>query len=103
MSTGMPAPGGRLEPAVRELRRLEERPMNAPTEPRLLRRAILALAGVLLSAAAGLVLLGEQQAEGDAGSRADRLRQLQSDGDALLIGMVNQESGVRGYLVTGRG
>jgi PAS domain S-box-containing protein len=75
--------------------------MNAPTEPRLLRRALIVLAGMLCSAAAGLVLLGEQQAARDAGCRADRLRQLQRDGDALLIGMVNQETSVRGYLDTG--
>jgi PAS domain S-box-containing protein len=75
--------------------------MNAPAEPRLLRGALLVLVGIVFSAAAGLVLLGEQQAAGDAGSRADRLRQLQQDGDALLIGMVNQETGVRGYLNTG--
>ncbi|HEV7467465.1 MAG TPA: CHASE3 domain-containing protein, partial [Candidatus Dormibacteraeota bacterium] len=75
--------------------------MNVPSEPRLLRQAILVLAGIVFSATAGLVLLGEQQAADDAGSRADRLRQLQRDGDALLIGMVNQETGVRGYVNTG--
>jgi PAS domain S-box-containing protein len=72
--------------------------MTAPIELRLQWRAIvLLLALVLCFLVTGLLVLRAQEAASGAAGRADRLRRVQLDVDDLLIGMVNQETGIRGY------
>jgi PAS domain S-box-containing protein len=60
---------------------------------------LLALVGCFLST--GVLVLRAQDAAIDAAARADRMRQVELDVDDLLIGMVDEETGIRGYEGTG--
>jgi PAS domain S-box-containing protein len=76
--------------------------VNGPIQGRLQRRAIILVVAILLCLlGSGAVVVVQQQLARDAEGRAERFHQAQMDANALLVGMVDQETAIRGYGLTG--
>ena len=69
--------------------------MNGPIQGRLQRRAIILVVAILLCLlGSGAVVVVQQQLARDAEGRAERFHQAQMDANALLMGMVDQETAI---------